>query len=170
MSDTTSKSRSTKLHLLDEHLIEIGHVAIRGHQLDSTIQNILIQLSKGLPSRMGIYLTNLPTPQQITLLGDVLISSYPEDKNKIDDLIKKIHGARTERNDIIHSAWSPSGDGESVNLHNSKNPRTYKREKVVAKDIRVVAERLLACSQELLTYHPLVRDKSPFFQKLAQQD
>jgi hypothetical protein len=141
--------RSTGLHLIDDHLIAIGHVAIRGSQLDALIQSTLISMAGGMPKRIEAYITKLQTRDQIALLQDVLKAIFPADEAAIVEFIKHVHGARNDRNDVIHKSWGKTDDETTVNMVDLAKPHEIKRHGMRAKDIHAIADRLFSLHMTL---------------------
>ena len=104
----TSKERrreSVKLHLLDDHLIAIGHIAVRAAILDEMIVLTAGQVIRNYPKTLREEAEQFSTPKKIKLIKDALIEDIPESEHAILEFITEVESARYERNDIIHRIW-----------------------------------------------------------------
>jgi hypothetical protein len=63
---------SVKLHLLKEHLIAVGHVAVRAGMLDEMITLTAGQTIRQYPKTMREEAKKFSTPQKLKLIRDAL--------------------------------------------------------------------------------------------------
>lgn len=112
----------------NDHLIAIGKIAIESSCLEQTIQLATWQIL-GLPEEKGSHITGkMHLDGRVNLFVDVARSYFPEpSRAELDDIIKDIRQARTQRNLIIHGLWS-LGKPEA---NSSSCIYRYKREKGV---------------------------------------
>jgi hypothetical protein len=147
-----SAKRSTKLHLSDDHLVAIAHVAVRGNQLDTQIQSTLVSMSYGLPERVNAYITGMTVPNQIGMLEQVLKAIFPTEKAKIEKLIGDIRGARKDRNDVIHAGWAKTDNEKLVHLVDLSKPEEIKRRNVTSRHIHKIADHLFDLFKRIHEY------------------
>jgi hypothetical protein len=114
MTDPQTVRRQRELvksHLKDEHLIAIGHVALRSTMLDTMIDFTVEAMSKSYPKVM----------REIALKWSVPL--LPEHESAIGEFISEICMARKERADVIHRVWGTTDtDHEKVLI----DPRHWK--------------------------------------------
>jgi hypothetical protein len=94
-----------KLHLLDEHLIAIGHIGVRAAVLDEMIVLTAGQVIRNYPKTLREEADLFSTPKKLRLIKDALIEDMPESKHAISEFISDIEAVRYERNDIMHRIW-----------------------------------------------------------------
>src|SRR5271155_3873784 len=100
-----AKREAFKLNLLPEHLVAIGHIAIRAAMLDKLIDMTAEQIIRRYPGTVRKHLDELSTPARLELIKEDLIRSIPELKNSVSEFTSEVSSARYERNDIIHGLW-----------------------------------------------------------------
>lgn len=112
----------------NDHLIAIGKIAIEASCLEQTIQLATWQIL-GLPEEKASYITGkMHLDGRIILFEDVARSYFPESSlAELEDIVKDIRQARTQRNHIIHGLWE-HGKPEASS---SARVYRYKREKGV---------------------------------------
>ena len=139
-----------KLHLLPEHLIAIGHVAIRAAMLDKLIDMTAAQIIRHYPVTVQKHLEELTTPAQLDLIKDDLTKVMPDHKNAIAEFASEVKSARHERNDIIHGLWRATETPEikAIVEITHDTPEKEKR-RVTDKSMMRLASQLLDLAIEL---------------------
>ncbi len=106
---TAEKQRrreQAKLHLLDEHLVAIGHVAVRSARLDMMIEAWATTLINQLTKTASNRLSSLSTLQKLDLIGEALTKDIPRHKHAITEFVQDVKDARDERSAIMHRVWA----------------------------------------------------------------
>ena len=85
---------SVKLHLTDEHLVAIGHVAVRAAMLDKLIEMTTVQVARDYPKTMKDEALGFSTPKKIRLIRDALTRDMPESEHAIFEFFSEIDAAR----------------------------------------------------------------------------
>src|ERR1700730_12122173 len=112
-----------KSHLEDDHLVAIGHVALRSAVLDTMIDFTVEAMSKSYPKVMRGISLKLPVPQKLELISQELTKLLPEHGSAIGEFMSEIRKAREARADVIHRVWgSTDTDHEKVLI----DPRHWK--------------------------------------------
>lgn len=144
------RRKAFELPLEDEHLIAIGHVAVRSAMLDNLIDLTFAQIIQGQTSTVRAELEKLSSPNRIRAIKEELIKELPQYSKGISDFISEIFSARDERNDILHQTWRSTESPEMkalVKLAHDK-PEVEKR-RVTAGTMAETATRLLDLALEL---------------------
>ena len=108
MSKLVEKERrrdAVRLHLENDHLIAIGHVAARAAMLDMMIELAVETLSKSYRSTLRKKALELSIPQKLELFKEALIKDLPRHENAISEFISEVHSVRELRHKIIHGIW-----------------------------------------------------------------
>jgi hypothetical protein len=151
---TASPDRRSKLHLLAEHLIGIGHVAVRAGQLETAIKTTIDRRSNygPLPKSLKKVVMDLSQRQQLKLLEEWFSRDLPRRAAEIHKLFSGIHKALNERNEIIHGVWQPTKSKSIKNIVEmdlSIRKIKIRRSGVTAKTLHALAEMMLDLGIEL---------------------
>jgi hypothetical protein len=154
IEDRQRRRERATLHLLDEHLIAIGHVAVRSATIDIMIdawsRTIMNQLTKTARDRLA----NLSTPQKLDLIGEALSKDIPKYRHAITSFIQEVKDAREERSSIIHHVWEQTESQLEKELLDPKiwtapkSKKTAKVRKVSPTSMMMLAEHLIDLSFE----------------------
>jgi hypothetical protein len=150
LSKKELRRKAFELPLLDDHLIAIGHVAVRSAMLDKLIDLTFATIIQGHTKTIHAELKKLPSPKRITAIKEALIKELPEYSQGISDFISEIFSAREERNDILHRMWRSTDTPEIkalVERYHDK-PELEKR-RVSPSSMIDTATRLLDLAMEL---------------------
>jgi hypothetical protein len=159
LSKKERRRELVKTHLLDEHLIAIGHVAIRAAVLDITIEHTVDAIELAYPEIVRREVKALSTPDKLKLIKQVLQSEMPGHENGIGEFVSEVNGARDERNAIIHRLWSNiAGSPEEKALVDPRRLTTAAPRKVTAKSMRNLATRMIDLTFELSDWKMLNND------------
>ncbi len=94
---------TTKLpQITVDHHFAIANVAARPSQMEIHIEKTV---AKGLLNQLKTtesLLKNLGSDRVVGVLKSILLDAAPEEKRRIDHLIKTIVDLRTKRNEILH--------------------------------------------------------------------
>jgi hypothetical protein len=104
-TDKESRRELVKLHLFDEQLIAIGHVAVRSAMLDNIIDFTVEAISKSYPKVMRDESLRFSVQKKLSLITQELVKLIPHHESAITEFISEVHAARKERNDMIHRMW-----------------------------------------------------------------
>jgi hypothetical protein len=148
--EKAERRKNFPLKLDDDHLIAVGHVAIRSAMLDKLIDLTFAQIIGRHPKTIKTELEKSTSPKRINIIKDDLIGNMPENANAIADFISEIFSAREERNDILHRMWrqTETPDVKALVEVTRDAPELLKR-KVTAKSMRDTADHLLDLAIEL---------------------
>jgi hypothetical protein len=153
MSKPVEKERRREpfaLHLHDDHLIAIGHVAVRSAMLDKLIDLTFQQIIRRYPEIVRGELEKLPSPKRINVIKEALIQEMPNDAAAISSYISEVFSARDERNDILHRMWRSTDTPEVKALVEiSHDAPEFEKRRVTAQSMRATANRLLDLAIEL---------------------
>jgi len=139
-----------KLHLLDEHLIGIGYVAVRAGQLDSHIERIVEQSVAGTVKTIRKRINGLSVPQKIDLIGEWLEKDIPSKATEIKEFTSKLHAARAERDDVVHRSWERTDNDDLKKLVDRRPLETPKvKRQVTAQYLLDLGERILQLGMDL---------------------
>jgi hypothetical protein len=144
------RRKSVRLHLEEEHLIAVGHVAIRAGMLDKMIEMTAEQIIIQLPKTLREEAFRLSTGKKLQLIKDALIDDMPESQCAIAEFISEISSARSERNDIIHRIWrstEAADTKELVVLRRGAPEKAIRR--VTAKSMMALATRMIDLTFEM---------------------
>lgn len=149
---TTAERRreSVKLHLLDEHLIAVGHVAVRAAMLDKLIELTNAQVARDYPKTIKNEALMFSTPKKLKLIKDALIKDMPESEHAISEFISEVEACRYERNDIMHKIWRTTEAAEVrelVDLQLGEPEKSIRR--VTAKGMMDLATKMIDLTFEL---------------------
>jgi hypothetical protein len=156
MSRLTTKEREEqrreafRLPLLDDHLIAIGQVALRGGMLDNLIELTAEQLIRRHSPMVRKELGKFTTAKKIDLIKEALTQDMPESSNAIAEFFGELYSTRSERNEIVHRTWRATDTPEVKALVKVKHnePEEHVRS-VTAKGMSALADRLLDLAIEL---------------------
>jgi hypothetical protein len=156
MRRTSEKERKIKrregfvLDLQDDHLLAIGHVAVRSAMLDKLIDLTFEQIIRHYPETTKKEMSKLPSPTRIRVIKDDLVEKMPEDRDGISDFISEIFSARDERNDILHRMWRSTDSLEVKALVEITHDKPeLERRRVTPSSMKETANRLLDLAIEL---------------------
>jgi hypothetical protein len=163
------RRKAYELHLLPEHLMAIGHVAIRAAMLDKLIEMTAAQITRHYLPTVQKHLEELTTPAQLELIKDDLTRVMPDHKNAIAEFASEVKSARYERNDIIHGLWRATETPEIKAIVNiTHNTPEKEKRRVTDKSMMRLANQLLDLAIELgdwkmafNTAHPQQSASSP---------
>jgi hypothetical protein len=156
MSQFSEKDRKAQrrkpfeLALLDDHMIAIGQVALRGGMLDNLIDLTAEQLIQRHSPIIRKELSKFTTAKKIDLIREALTQDMPESSNAIAEYIGELYSARSERNEIVHHTWRATDTPEVKALVKVKHkgPEELVR-RVTVKGMIGLADRLLDLAIEL---------------------
>lgn len=153
MSKLVEKERRRKafeLHLLDDQLIAVGHVAIRSAMLDKLIDLTFAQIIRHYQPTLKAEAEKMPSPKRIRIIQDDLTRAMPESKHALADFFSEIFSARDERNDILHRMWrsTESPDVKAL-VEISHDAAELEKRRVTSQSMRGTANRLLDLAIEL---------------------
>ncbi len=156
MSKLTEKDKKAQrrkafeLALLDDHLIAIGQVALRGGMLDNLIELTAEQLIRRHSPIIRKELSKFTTAKKIDLIKEALTQDMPESSNAIAEFFGELYSARSERNEIVHRTWRATDTPEVKALVKVKHnePEEHVRS-VTPKGMIALADRLLNLAIEL---------------------
>ncbi len=129
MSRMTTKDRKAqrreafRLTLLDDHLIAIGQVALRGGMLDNLIELTAEQLIRRHSPIVRKELSKFTTAKKIDLIKEALTQDMPESSNAIAEFFAELYSARPERNEIVHRTWRATDTPGSQSVGQSEAQR-----------------------------------------------
>jgi hypothetical protein len=138
-----------KLHLQDEHLIAIAHVAIRAAMLDKLIDATAAQITRQYPPIIRGALEEFTVPQNLKLIKEDLAERMPEYRHAIAEFISAVDSARYERNDIIHGIWRPTDTPDTHAIVEILDGAEKEKRRVTAQSMMGLATRLLDLTLEL---------------------
>jgi hypothetical protein len=141
---------SVKLNLSDEHLVAIGHVAVRAAMLDKMIELTNGQVARDYPKTLKVEALGFSTPKKLKLIKDALTKDMSESEHAISEFISEISAARYERNDIMHRIWRTTEADEVkelVDLQLGEPEKPIRR--VTAKSMRDLATKMIDLTFEL---------------------
>ena len=144
------RRESVKLHLQKEHLIAVGHVAIRASMLDKMIEMTAEQIIFQYPKTLREEALRFSTNKKLQLTRDDLIKDMPDSEHAIAEFISEVASARSERNDIIHRIWRSTeavDTKELVELRRGEPEKTIRR--VSTKSMMALANRIIDLTFEL---------------------
>ena len=144
------RRESVKLHLLDEHLIAVGHVALRAAMLDKMIELTGAQVARDYPKTLKNEALAFSTPKKLKLIKDALIKEIPENEYAISEFISEVEACRYERNDIMHKIWRTTEAAEVkelVDLQLGEPEKSIRR--VTAKSMMDLATKMIDLTFEL---------------------
>ncbi len=147
MAKLSAKERrreSMKLHLLDEHLIAVGHVAVRAGMLDKMIEMTAEQVLLQYPKTIQKEGLKFSTPKKLQIVEDALVHELGDSKHAIAEFIREVSAARSERNDIIHKIWRSTeavDTKELVDMRRGEPEKPIRR--VTAKSMMALATRMI---------------------------
>ena len=144
------RRRAFELHLLDEHLVAIGHVAIRAAMLDNLIELTAQQIIKRYSETVSSELAKWPSSKKVALIKEALIADMPAYKNAISEFFSEVWSSRTERNEVLHRTWRTTETPEVKALVEVVHggPEKFVR-RVTAKSMMDLANRTLDLALEL---------------------
>ena len=137
------------LHLLDEHLIGIGYIAIRAGQLDAHIERTIDDTTPQFPASIAKMLVALSVPKKIDLIGEWLKTDLTQRKREISEFISTIHATRSERDDVVHRTWERTDAADEKLLVDRRGGKVTPKRKVTAKYLLGLADRLLELALKL---------------------
>jgi hypothetical protein len=147
-----------KLHLLESHLIGIGHVAVRAATLD-----VMVEATAEILARWRIVpmlkskIRNLPTREKLEFIKETFAAAIPTSKHAIAEFTSDVHAALNERNDIIHRIWEGSDDPNVKILAEIRDWMPSKAPKrVTDKTLMALAMRMIDLVWELQDWRDLV--------------
>jgi hypothetical protein len=144
------RRRAFELHLQDDQLIAVGHVAIRSAMLDKLIDLTFEQIIRHYPETLRNELDRLSSPKRIKVIQDDLTKVMPGNKHAIHDFINEIFSVRDERNDILHRMWRSTESPEvKILVEVSHDAPELEKRRVTAQSMRATADRLLDLAIEL---------------------
>jgi hypothetical protein len=144
------RRQAYKLHLQNEHLIAIGHVAVRAAMLDKLIELTAKQITKKYSELVRKEIDKFSQAQNIYLIKEALSSDLPQFQNAISEFVSEIFATRTERNDVMHRIWRQSENPETMVLVEVSHSGPEKEvRRVSAKSMRALADRILDLAIEL---------------------
>ena len=144
---TSSKDQkrlnTSKLHLSDEQLIAIGQVAVRSAELDMAIEATMALLCNMMPQLMIDKISKFSTPKKLDLIGAYFTLHLPKKTKELKEFISAVHGARGERDDVIHRMWLESDNPDIKELWMlAKWPKFKHKRSVTAAWLRGLADRM----------------------------
>lgn len=153
MSKLVEKERrrdAVRLHLENDHLIAIGHVAARAAMLDMMIELAVETLSKSYPSTLRKKALELSIPQKLELFKEALIKDLPRHENAISEFISEVHSVRELRHKIIHGIWRRTESSEAKELLDVRHWKPEKpAHRVTAKSMLALANQMIDLSFEM---------------------
>jgi len=153
LSEKDKKAQRRKpfeLALLEEHLIAIGQVALRGGMLDNLVDLTAEQLIQRHSPIIRKELSKFTTAKKIDMIKEALTQDMPESRHAIAEFFSELYSARSERNEIVHRTWRTTDTPEVKALVKVKHnePEEHVRS-VTAKGMIALADRLLDLAIEL---------------------
>jgi hypothetical protein len=160
MTDPQTVSRRRELvksHLLDEHLIAIGHVAIRSSMLDTMIDFTVEALSKSYPKIMRDTSLNWPVRQKLDLIKQEITKLLPKHECAIAEFAGEIKAARNERADVMHRMWGTTDTDEEKMLIELRDWTKQKRppKRTTAAEMMTLANKMIDLMFELVDWTTL---------------
>jgi hypothetical protein len=153
MTSTAERDRRramVKLHLSNEHLVAIGHVAVRSAVLDAQIETAFETMARAYPSTVKRRVDSLSQDQKLEVIKETLSRDLERHKYVIADFIAEVAAARDERHAIIHSIWGKTDTDEAKTLLDYrvwKSTRPVKR--VTSKSMMALATQMIDLGFEL---------------------
>jgi hypothetical protein len=138
------------LQLQQDHLIAVGHVAVRAALLDKMLELTASQIIHRYPPILRKEAERFSIPKKIELIRDSFSADMKEHKNAIAEFISEVFAAREERNDIIHRIWRVTDSAETLDLvevRHEQPERTVRR--VNAKGMLALADQMVDLAYEL---------------------
>lgn len=160
MTDPQTVSRRRELvksHLSDEHLIAIGHVAIRSSMLDTIIDFTVKELSKSYPKIMRDTSLNWPVPQKLDLIKQEITKLLPKHECAIAEFVGEIKTARNERADVMHRVWGTTDTDKEKMLIELRDWKKQKRppKRTTAAEMMTLATKMIDLMFELVDWKTL---------------
>jgi hypothetical protein len=144
-----SRRKLVELHLLPEHLIAIGHVAVRSAVLDLIIEFTVESISKPYPEIARKGMLELSTPKKIDLTKQALTKDLPKSEYAIAEFISEVHAARVERDAIIHRIWEKTDTAEEKKLIDPRHWIKRAPKRTTDKTMMALATRMIDLTFEL---------------------
>jgi len=139
-----------KLHLMDEHLLGIGYVAVRAGQLDHHIEGIVARTAPFFAHTIETLILGLSVPKKLTLIGEWLVTDLPLQKAEIKAFISATHGVRSERDEVVHRAYRKTENDEVKEVFDplpKGSPRAPRQ--VTAQYLLKLGERIMEQTRQL---------------------
>jgi hypothetical protein len=158
MTDPETMRRRRELvksHLLNEHLIAIGNVALRSAMLDTMIDFTIEALSKAYPKLLRDFSLRSPAPQKLELIAQELTKRLPEHESAIDEFIGEIRKAREERADVIHRVWGTTDTDHEKVLIDPRHWKLRPPKRTTANKMMELATRMIDLTFELVDWKAL---------------
>lgn len=153
MATTAARDRRrslVKLHLSKEHLVAIGHVAVRSAVLDAQIETAFETMARAYPSTVKRRIDSLSHGQKLQVIKETLSHDLERHKHAITDFITEVAAARDERHAIIHSIWGKTDMQEAKTLLDYRVWRpTRPAKRVTATSMMALATRMIDLGFEL---------------------
>jgi hypothetical protein len=146
---------ATKLpYLSNEHQLAISNVSVHSAYLDGMIEVAISALMGERPTVAEFILKNMNGDRYVTLAKLLLQDEFRlENKtDEIDTLFAKIAALRSQRNEVIHWIWGPSGE-DGTAKHASMRP--YRPQQVKTKtaaEIATISDGLWSCGLAISDY------------------
>jgi hypothetical protein len=135
---------------LDEHLIAVGHVAVRAGMLDKMIEMTAEQVFLQYPKTIRKEGLRFSTPKKLQVVQDALVQELAESEHAISEFIQEVDAARSERNDIIHKIWRGTeavDTKELVEMRRGEPEKSIRR--VTAKSMMALATKMIDLTFEM---------------------
>lgn len=160
MTDPQTVSRRRELvksHLLNEHLIAIGHVAIRSSMLDTMINSTVEALSKSYPKIIRDTAMKWQVPQQLDLIKQEITKLLPKHECAIAEFVGEVKTARNERADVMHRMWGTTDTDEEKLLIELRDWTKQKRppKRTTAAQMMILATKMIDLMFELVDWKTL---------------
>jgi hypothetical protein len=156
LTEQERRREGLKLHLLPEHLIAVGHVAVRSAILDLMIEVTAEFISLTFPPVVRQRISSISTPQKLTLIMETLSKGLPHNKHAIKEFVDEVTKARDERAAIMHRIWQSTDSDEIKEL---VDPRHWVKptgaRRVTAKSMMDLATAMVDLTLELADWKML---------------
>jgi hypothetical protein len=148
-----------RLHLLDEHLLGIGYVAVRAGQLDHHIEEVVARAAPLFAETIATQVLGLSVPKKLVLIGEWLQIDLPKDKAAIKKFVSNTHAVRGERDEVVHRSYRKTEKDEVKEVfdpHPKGKPRAPRQ--VTPQYLVDLGERIMDQTRQLDSWTSKARE------------